>query len=96
MSHKLTISSVAYLSDCVLEEGATVYVEDSGKVFRCIQGYSGQLIWEMEASRHYGFPEAQLQLQEIEFSSANETLGSTRESTPLKLRVQKSAPKYLH
>ena len=96
MNHKTTISSVAYLSDCVLEEGATVYVEDSGKVFRCIQGYEGQLTWEQEAKRHFDFPEASLQLQEIEFSSTHETVGSARESIKLKLRVKKSAPKYLH
>ncbi len=93
MNHKMTISNVAYLSDCMLEEGATVYVEDTGKVFRCIQGFGGQLIWELEAKRHYDFPETQVQLQEI---SHEEPVRERREA-PLKMRlVKKVTPTYLH
>lgn len=92
MSYKMTISSVAYLSDCVMEEGMTVFVEDSGKVFRCIQGFGGQLTWEQDARRQYDFPEAQLQLQEIEFEAPR----TTHSETKLKLRLKKVTPKYLH
>jgi hypothetical protein len=96
MSHRLTISSEAYLSDCTLEEGATVYVEDSGKVFRCIQGYEGQLTWELDANRRYDFPEDYLQLQEIESYSAPEVTAESPGSTRLKLRLKKTTPRYLH
>lgn len=90
MTHKLTISSVAYLSDCAMELGSTVYVEDTGKIFRCIPGFSGGLIWELESKSYYGFPETQL--QEIEFEAPREE----RTEKKLKLRLVKAPPKYLH
>lgn len=96
MSHKMTISSVAYLSDCVLEEGATVFVEDTGKVFHCVLGFGGQLSWEQKAKVHFDFPEAQPQLQEIEFREPRPHAPVANEGTKLKLRLKKVGPKYLH
>ncbi len=70
MSHKMTISCEEHLADVELVEGLAVQVQDSGKVFRCITGYDGRLIWKAESSTRYDFPEAQLQLQEIAFEDA--------------------------
>ena len=96
MFHKTTISSVDFLSDCVLEEGATVFVEDSGKVFHCVLGFGGQLTWEQKAKRHFDFPEAQSQLQEIEFEAPRSEGVQSREVPKLKLRLKKVHPRYLH
>ena len=67
MSYKLTISCEADLAEVELEEGLTVQIMDSGKIITCITGYEGQLIWQTLASSRLDFPEAQPQLQEIEF-----------------------------
>ncbi len=71
MSNKMTISCEAYLADVELEEGLFVLVQDSGKVFRCITGHDGRLTWNAEPSTRYDFPEASLQLQEIEFEQTS-------------------------
>lgn len=71
MSNKMTISCEENLADVELVEGLAVLVKDSGKVFRCINGYDGRLTWKAESSTRYDFPEAQLQLQEIAFEDAS-------------------------
>ncbi|MBC7659490.1 MAG: hypothetical protein H7249_07250 [Chitinophagaceae bacterium] len=69
MSNRTTISCEDYLADVELEEGLSVLVQDSGKVFKCITGHDGRLTWQAESSSRYDFPETSLQLQEIEFQS---------------------------
>ena len=70
MSNKMTISCEDYLADVELEEGLSVLVQDSGKVYRCITGHDGRLTWQAQSSNRYDFPETSLQVQEIEFEES--------------------------